>query len=149
MMRRRKLPDVKLPFSETKHPTMNSTSVDSHLDFVLIPLQSSHFIIVIFVTLLSINQLHHRKCLTRIFTFTPVTSRTSLKEKLLQNTFGFQNTINCPFSLARLFVCSARISCQKYTQIIRCIRALQKPIYEDQFLGSTIFPLWNKGCIDK
>ena len=37
-----------------------------------------------FVTLLSINQLHHRKCLTRIFTFTPVTSRTSLKEKLLQ-----------------------------------------------------------------
>ena len=139
MMMRRKLPDVKLPFSETKHPAMNSTSMDSHLGFVLIPLQSSHFIIVIFVTLLSINQLHHRKCLTRIFTFTPVTSRTSLKEKLLQNTFGFQNTINCPFSLARLFVRSARISCQKYTQIIRCIRALQKPIYEDQCLGTTIF----------
>ena len=148
MMMRRKLPDVKLPFSETEHPTMNSTSVDSHLGFVLIPLQSSHFIITI-IMFVTLDQLHHRKCLTRIFTFTPVTSRTSLKEKLLQNTFGFQNTINCPFSLARLFVRSARISCQKYTQIIRCIRALQKPIYEDQFLGSTIFPLWNKGCIDK
>ena len=115
MMRRRKLPDVKLPFSETKHPTMNSTSMDSHLGFVLIPLQASYLIIVIvmFVTLLSINQLHHRNCLTRIFTFTPVTSRTSLKEKLLQNTFGFQNTINCPFSLARIFinmvVCSQRV----------------------------------------
>ena len=104
MMMRRKLPDVKLPFSETKHTTMNSTSVDSHLGFVLIPLQALYLIIVIvmFVTLLSINQLHHRKCLTRIFTFTPVTSRTSLKEKLLQNDLGFQTTIN--FLLARIFI---------------------------------------------
>ena len=112
MMMRRKLPDVKLPFSETEHPTMNSTSVDSHLGFVLIPLQSSHFIITI-IMFVTLDQLHHRKCLTRIFTFTPVTSRTSLKEKLLQNDLGLQNTINCPFSSARIFinmvVCSQRV----------------------------------------